>query len=214
MTLTNKTVLGTAFSALLVGTLSMTLPEQASADGSYLTSGEGHPVLSSNGGCVHTGSWKDSMPTCPEPTLVVEDDDAMIVFAVDDSEFFGFDKVKLSDEAKADLDTVVGAVANADLIHGITVTGHADRIGPAPYNEQLAQRRAQAVKDYLVSRGIAAERIQTASDGSSEPLVSCPNVKNEHKLIHCLAPNRRVDVEALLANNVDLETVTLVPSGA
>jgi len=91
---------------------------------------------------VHTGRWQESMPTCPEPTLVVEGGQAKFVFAADESEFFGFDQVSFSDQVKADLDSVVGAVDNADMIHGITVTGHADRIGPAPYNDKLALRRA------------------------------------------------------------------------
>jgi OOP family OmpA-OmpF porin len=138
------------------------------------------------------------------------DGKASIAFTADDSEFFGFDKVKLSDRIKKDLDTMVGAVESADMIHGITITGHADRIGPSPYNSKLALRRADAVKSYLVSKGIPADRIVAESDGSSQPVVTCPGVKNEGKLIRCLAPNRRVDIQALLADTVNVADVTLI----
>ncbi len=69
------------------------------------------------------------------------------------------------------------------------------------------------MKNYLVSKGIPAERIQALTDGTSEPLVSCQNISNKTKLIHCLAPNRRVDIEALLGDDVEIDTVMLTPSG-
>ena len=213
MSVSSKPLFLTLAGSLMLGALGIAQTAVAGPQGDYTVSPDGQPVVSGSGGCVHSGSWKKSMPTCPEPTLVIEDGKAMIVFAAADSEFFGFDKVKLSDEIKKDLDTMVSAVDSADLIHAINITGHADRIGPAPYNGALAMRRAEAVKDYLVSKGIPADRIVTRSDGSSGPLVTCPGIKNEHKLIRCLAPNRRVDIEAVLADTVDVANITLVPSG-
>ncbi|MCP5315638.1 MAG: OmpA family protein [Chromatiaceae bacterium] len=210
---TKKNVFSTLGVSLLTAAFGIAQPVVAATASAYLTDGSGQPVRSGAGGCVDSGSWKESMPTCPEPTLVVEEGRAMIVFAADDSAFFGFDKVKLSDETKADLDSIIDAVEDADLIHAVTITGHADKLGPTPYNERLALRRAQAVKDYLVSRGIPAERIATASDGSSAPLVTCPGIRSENKLIRCLAPNRRVDIEAVLADSVDVATVSLTPPG-
>ena len=213
MTHVKQRLLALTLLPLLLGIFGTALAAETDTSGAYVKDSEGQPVHTGSGGCLHTGNWQESMPTCPEPTLVVEEGQAMIVFAADDAEFFGFDQVKLSDQIKADLDTVIGAVKDADMIHGIIVTGHADRIGPAPYNEQLAQRRAQAVKEYLVSKGIPAKRIQAQSDGSSQPLVSCPEIKNKQKLIRCLAPNRRVDIEALLADQVDIGSVSLAPPG-
>lgn len=181
------------------------------ADG-YLVNAEGQPVQASTG-CVHTGDWRKSMPTCPEPTVIVEEGKVKIVFALDDSEFFGFDKVQLSDQAKQDLDSLVAAIKNADEVHGIAITGHADRIGPKPYNVQLAERRAQAVANYLVSKGIPEQLIEARGDGTSGPLVTCPNIKNMKKLIRCLAPNRRVDVEVLMADDVNVADIEIVPPG-
>ncbi len=204
-----KSMLG----AVLIGTLSSVQPAMAGEASGYVFDSAGQPVLTRSGGCVHTGSWDASMPACPEPTLVFEEDQGKILFALDDSEFFGFDEITLSDRAKADLDTMINAVEDSDEIHGVSVTGHADQIGPSPYNEQLALKRADSVKNFLISKGIPADRIQTLSDGNSQPLVSCPGITNRSDLIRCLAPNRRVDIEALVANNVVINTELLLPSG-
>lgn len=80
------------------------------------------------------------------------------------------------------------------------MTGHTDRIGSDAYNQKLSQRLAAAVKDYLVSQGVEANRIETAAKGESEPVVSCDNVKGKvsgknKKLVECLQPNRRKMVE-------------------
>ena len=82
----------------------------------------------------------------------------------------------------------------------VLVTGHADRIGTDAYNQKLSQRRADAVKDYLVGQGVEASRVETEAKGESEPVVSCDNVKGKvsgknKKLVECLQPNRRVVVE-------------------
>jgi outer membrane protein OmpA-like peptidoglycan-associated protein len=203
-------LLHAAGSILLAGVMATSISARADQQG-YLKDSAGEPLLAGGGGCVHTGRWRDSMPTCPEPTLVVEEGQAMIVFAADDSEFFGFDQVKLSERVKMDLDTLVSAVQDADMIDSITITGHADRIGPKLYNEKLALRRAEVVKAYLIAKGIPANRIQALSDGDSVPLVNCPSIKNEDKLIRCLAPNRRVDIVATLADKVDISKVTIIP---
>jgi outer membrane protein OmpA-like peptidoglycan-associated protein len=207
MQFTSKTFIA----GLLLGSVGFVPSVFASQEAPYLQNAEGAPVVAAGGGCVHSPSWNGTMPTCPEPTLVVEQGQAKIMFSVDDSEFFGFNKDQLNDKAKADLDAMVGAVQDADMIHGIDITGHADQIGPPPYNTALALKRAEAVKKYLVSQGIPADRINTASDGSSDPLVTCPGVDNEGKLIKCLAPNRRVDVVASLGNDVDVTSVSLAP---
>lgn len=211
MKLLNKTVMSATLGLLLAGPLGIVQPVLAAPSGGYPTDGAGQPVRSLDG-CVHSGSWQSSMPVCPEPTFLIEEDEATVVFDVDDQEFFGFDQVKLGDQVKADLDSLVNAVQNADLIHDITITGHSDKLGPAPYNEKLALGRAQAVKDYLVTKGIPAERIVTTSDGGSNPLVTCSGIQNNAKLIQCLAPNRRVEIEATLASTVDIDTITLAPS--
>lgn len=123
------------------------------------------------------------------------------VYNIDNAAYFGFNMAVLSDQAKADLDRMVARMDQADSIRSVTITGHADTIGTTPYNRVLAFRRADAVKSYLVSKGIASDRITTESEGSASPLVSCNADKTRTDKINCLAPDRRADVDALLASH-------------
>ena len=79
----------------------------------------------------------------------------------------------------------------------ILAIGHTDRIGSAAYNQKLSLRRAEAVKQYLVSKGIAANRVYAEGKGKSQPVTKpgdCNSKKGE-ALVGCLQPDRRVDVE-------------------
>ncbi|MFH1493210.1 MAG: OmpA family protein, partial [Pseudomonadota bacterium] len=94
----------------------------------------------------------------------------------------------------------VGKMKEYPQVEVVLVTGHADRIGSDAYNQKLSQRRADAVKEYLVAQGVETNRIETAAKGESEPVVSCDDVKGKvsgknKKLVECLQPNRRVMVE-------------------
>ena len=78
----------------------------------------------------------------------------------------------------------------------IQVTGYTDRLGTNKYNQKLSERRAAAVRDYLVSHGIDGSRLKAVGKGESNPVVQC-NDKKRADLIACLAPNRRVEVEQI-----------------
>jgi OOP family OmpA-OmpF porin len=114
---------------------------------------------------------------------------------------FDFDRFNLTAQAKAKLDSLVEQL-EALLLDGIIATGHADRIGSDAYNQRLSERRAAAVKDYLVEKGVDSQRIQTVGRGESESVTgdTCRNMGRENrfnrKLIECLSPDRRVGVEA------------------
>ena len=71
------------------------------------------------------------------------------------------------------------------------VTGYTDRIGTAAYNQKLSENRATKVKDYIVSQGIDASRLQAVGKGEADPVADCKGIRGE-KLVQCLAPNRRV----------------------
>ena len=77
------------------------------------------------------------------------------------------------------------------------VLGYTDRIGSDAYNQQLSEKRAQSVVDYLVSKGIPASKISARGMGESNPVTgnTCDNVKARAALIDCLAPDRRVEIE-------------------
>ncbi len=84
--------------------------------------------------------------------------------------FFNFDKSTIRADQKAALDEDV-AWLKANAGAKITVEGHCDERGTTEYNLALGERRAKAVKDYLVKAGIAAERISTISYGKEHPFV-------------------------------------------
>jgi OOP family OmpA-OmpF porin len=122
------------------------------------------------------------------------------VITVTSTGLFEFNQATLTPEARAKLDKeVVGRAKDFGSIALVHVDGHADRLGSARYNQELSEKRADAVQAYLVSRGFDASKIETLGSGKTNQVKSCPDKKGgkaERKaLIECLAPNRRVVVE-------------------
>ena len=87
-----------------------------------------------------------------------------------DTVFFAFDSSTLSSEAQAALDTQVAWLKKHDDVN-VIVQGHCDDRGTREYNLALGERRANAVKQYLVSQGIEESRISTISYGKERPAV-------------------------------------------
>lgn len=110
---------------------------------------------------------------------------------------FGFDRFDLRAELVLKLDGVVDML-NGAKYDRISVVGYTDPIGTAAYNRKLSQRRAEAVKKYLVSKGIDPGRIATSGKGESGLVVTRADCKGKRKksLIACLEPNRRVVIDA------------------
>jgi len=113
---------------------------------------------------------------------------------------FDFDKAVLKPEGRTAIDTaVISKLRDVTKLELVLVTGHTDRIGSQAYNQKLSERRADAVRDYLVSKGVAKDKIETLGMGKTQPVpgVVCnqPYPKERKALIECLAPNRRVEVE-------------------
>lgn len=94
------------------------------------------------------------------------------------------------------LDEIAAALTADPSITDVDVTGYADRLGSAKYNLKLSQRRANAVRDYLIGKGIEAGRLKAVGKGEADPVVTCTN-KKRADLIKCLEPNRRVEVEQI-----------------
>ena len=112
------------------------------------------------------------------------------------TELFEFNKATLTAPAKALLDgEVIAKLKDLGSIRYINVNGHADRLGSAPYNQKLSERRAEAVKAYLVSKGVSNDSVEIFGFGKTLPSKACPDQKDRKALIECLAPNRRVVVE-------------------
>ena len=119
--------------------------------------------------------------------------DASVTFQKDET--FAFDRYALTPAAQQRLDQdVVGRLASCASVEAVVVEGHADRLGSQQYNQKLSERRADAVRAYLVGKGTARDRIETIGMGKTVPAKFCPDIKNRKELIACLAPNRRAIV--------------------
>jgi OOP family OmpA-OmpF porin len=112
------------------------------------------------------------------------------------TQLFEFNKATLTAPAREILDAeVVAKLREFGQIRYINVNGHADRLGSVQYNQKLSERRANAVRAYLVSKGADPSHVETLGFGKTAPVKSCPDQKDRKALIECLAPNRRVVVE-------------------
>lgn len=111
------------------------------------------------------------------------------------TELFAFNSAALT-MPQPRLDQIAAALAADSSITDVDITGYADRLGSAQYNQRLSERRANAVRDYLIGTGIAAGRLKAYGRGEENPIVTCTN-KNRAELIKCLEPNRRVEVEQI-----------------
>jgi OOP family OmpA-OmpF porin len=111
-------------------------------------------------------------------------------------ELFDFDKATLR-LPQPKLDEIAEVLKRNPQIDRVQITGYTDRIGTDAYNLKLSQRRADAVKAYLVKKGVAPTRLAAIGKGEANPVVECRDTKKQAELIKCLEPNRRVEVEQI-----------------
>lgn len=102
---------------------------------------------------------------------------------VGDRVLFPVDQSSLTSEARATLDGQASWLANNTAFNA-TIEGHADEQGTREYNLALGARRANAVQEYLMSRGVAGTRLKTVSYGKERPIEICSEEA-------CYAQNRR-----------------------
>ena len=126
-------------------------------------------------------------PVVPAPAQPAPPAASKVTYAAD--AFFDFDKYVLKPEGKAKLDDLVGKVKGVNL-EVIIAVGHTDSIGTVEYNQKLSVRRAEAVKAYLVSKGIEKNRVYTEGKGEKQPVA-------DNRTAEGRAKNRRVEVEVV-----------------
>lgn len=123
----------------------------------------------------------------PAPVVPVAPATEKVSFAAD--AFFDFDKATLKPEGKAKLDDLTDKVKGITL-EVIIAVGHTDSVGSDAYNQKLSVRRAEAVKAYLVSKGIEKNRVYTEGKGEKQPIA-------DNKTKEGRAKNRRVEIEVV-----------------
>lgn len=119
-----------------------------------------------------------------------------VVTLVWNTEQFEYKKSALSPAIRAKLEAdVVPKLKDFSDVRYLNISGHTDNIGSAVYNQRLSERRANAVRTYLVSHGADASKIEIYGFGKTLPAKSCPGEGKAKARKDCLAPNRRVQIE-------------------
>jgi len=195
----------------------------------YVTSGSDTAVLSGSGSCWKTGDWTpemarepcDPVPRAatpapveqatrqepPPPVAAAPAAPVIQKLTLSTDVLFEFNKAELRDGGQQKLDELADRAKGAD-VDRVVVVGNADRIGSEQYNQELSERRAMAVKEYLASKGVQSDRVQAQGKGESDPVTGdqCKGLGRESarnsKLVSCLQPDRRVDVELLGSREV------------
>ena len=200
------------FKGLLLAGLTVASGSSFAAAGYVADSSKGI-VRTGYGDCLHTGRWgeenfiEECDPVAKAEVAAVE---TVIVkelkpVALEADALFAFDSAELTAEGRNRLDQVVGSLTTKQLENKqIEITGYTDRIGPETYNQTLSERRAQAVRDYLVSKGLPADAISTQGLGAAKPVVGCEGERGA-QLIDCLAPNRRTEIEFSAMEVIEVE---------
>lgn len=156
----------------------------------------GTVVRSTSGACVRT-QWYNGYDVCGTDVAVAAPRlHARVLSREERTAYFGFNQASLSPEMRERLDTLANELRSNDQVRGARIVGYADRIGNPVYNEKLSKRRAEAVRRYLVSRGIINARVaDTRWFGERAPATECPDDLSRVELIDCLQKDRRVEVE-------------------
>ncbi len=203
--------------AVLAITLGLcaSITQAQAANSVYVIDGRWEVATNSTGLCWRTGYWtpaaaatdpngckcdKDliAKEICEPKTAasMVKPMGDKVTVAAD--ALFDFNKSDLRPEGKKKLDDVIAKTGKLNL-EVVVAVGHADRIGSPAYNQKLSEKRAAAVKAYMVSKGVPANRIYTEGKGSKQPVTKpgqCEGPKSA-KVIQCLQPDRRVDIEII-----------------
>jgi OOP family OmpA-OmpF porin len=182
----------------------------------YLKDSNGAAVLSNNGDCWHTGAWTPKLANIvgcdgvmatatpvplpsprveappsaePPPTVIAEREPVSEKVTLDTDTYFDFDKAVLKEEGRGRLIELATRLSGM-TVEVIVAVGHTDSTGTESYNQKLSERRAQAVKEFLLSQALPADRMYSQGKGESQPLASNANRQGR-------AENRRVEVEVV-----------------
>ncbi|HVK55876.1 MAG TPA: OmpA family protein [Burkholderiales bacterium] len=183
--------------------------EEGTATTGHLRDSSGHPVKNTGGECWHIAAITPDpecavQPAAPPPAPVAAPAPAPVAPApvakpapqavkqkvtLQADALFDFNKAVLKPEGKKAIDQALETRAKQNYtIESVLATGHTDGIGTDSYNDKLSLRRAQAVKDYMASKGLEANKITVEGKGKRQPVA-------ENKTKQGRSKNRRVDIE-------------------
>lgn len=190
---------------LLLTGMSASSPILVAADDpfcGYVRDSKGEYVVDSNKKCIRTSRWSkegatkecdpDLFPVekAPEPEPIAVAEPAKVAYStvtLSADAFFDFDKSTLKPAGKAKLTELASGLSQYEKVDSIRATGHTDSVGTDRYNQSLSERRAAAVKKFLIEKGVDASVIVTEGLGESSPVAS-------NKTKAGRAKNRRVEV--------------------
>jgi OmpA-OmpF porin, OOP family len=207
----------------LAVSLTMLAGSAMAVDGYVTSTGNAIAVTDASGNCWKTGDWTPAKAAAPcdgiaraqaaplpppvaqapaPAPLAAVPAPAPVIQRINLSTdvLFEFNKAELRSGAHQKLDELAQTMQGAE-VDRVVVLGHADRIASEDYNKDLSERRADAVKGYLVQKGVAPDRVQTEGRGETQPITQCgkmgPERGSNAKLVSCLQPDRRVEIEVL-----------------
>jgi OOP family OmpA-OmpF porin len=211
-----RIILAAVAAVTLIPAVAMSETNKSENQGFLVDSNGGAVVMSGTGLCWHSGEWTPahSSRACGGPTTAIaapQPSPVVVIAALppqlapkpssqktsfSGDALFAFDQAVLKPEGKTMLDTLVRQLDGATY-DTIAVTGHTDRFGSAEYNQNLSERRAQTVKDYLVSQKVDAARISATGKGETQLVTKASDCEGKQsiKVLECLQPDRRVDIE-------------------
>lgn len=182
----------------------------------YVIDQRGYVAKSGTGLCWRTGYWTPAMAIAEcDPDLAKKDaapaaksaapaaaaaapKPAAQKVTLSSDALFDFNKATLRPEGVEKLTKLVDDVKGLKL-EVIIAVGHADRLGSDAYNQKLSERRAAAVKTFLVGKGVEPNRVYTEGKGEKQPVTKAGDCKGpkSKKVIDCLQPDRRVEIEVI-----------------
>ncbi|MBU0753061.1 MAG: OmpA family protein [Gammaproteobacteria bacterium] len=184
----------------------------------YMVDQRGYVAKSGTGLCWRTSYWTPAMAIeecdpdlipkvvaaakpapapAPAPAAATPKPAAQKITLAADT-LFDFDKATLRPEGVRALDDLLFRIKDITP-EVIIAVGHADRFGSDGYNQTLSEKRAATVKDYMIGKGVEANRIHTEGKGETQPVTKadqCQGAKSK-KVIECLQPDRRVEIEVV-----------------
>jgi len=195
----------------VIATLSTAPARAAEEAAAYLVAAsDGAPVTTASGACVRTSEWNPAasyrdcdplpiaklVPASVEPARLDSPSRAEPI-RISMNTLFDFDSAVLRADAGPALDALAKQLTQSNY-QKVDVVGHADRMGPGKYNQKLSEQRAEAVRDYLLERGLDGTKLTAFGVGNTEPLTGkeCRGLRGK-PLVYCLQRDRYTEITVL-----------------